>query len=114
MVPFQFLETVVCELPGNREAQTLPTSYQQRRIGSCEILARRAFAVVQDKRQGSSHFRALNPPAMNLVGRQYEELSGPEPVRCSLSLQALLTHHDVPNFRARMNMHRRGSLFKQG
>jgi hypothetical protein len=48
-------------------------------------MARRAFAVVQNKRQGASHFRALNPPTMNLIGGQYEGLSGFKPVRGFLS-----------------------------
>lgn len=49
-------------------------------------MARRAFAVVQNKRQGSSHFRALNPSTVNLIGCQYEEFSGFESVGGSLSL----------------------------
>jgi hypothetical protein len=49
-------------------------------------MARRTFAIVQDKSQGFSHVRALNAAAVDLIRCQYEEFSRRESVSGFLSL----------------------------
>jgi hypothetical protein len=49
-------------------------------------MARRLFAIVQDKSYGSSHVHALNPTAVDLIGCQYEKFSSLESVCGFLSL----------------------------
>lgn len=69
-------------------------------------MARRLFAIVQDKSQGSSHVCTLNATTVNLIRSQNKGLSCLESISGFLSLQALLTGDNVKHLRTRMCMDR--------